>query len=234
MCYVVKSLVSVGVVATGLVVSSSAANADVVFDFNAGDGGFTASTIAGNVPNGNFTYGAAFGTGDPASGGWAIAGTHGAQKALTSPILTITSSNPVSITFDHIINFESPYDGGQLQFSVNGGAFTTILAAQISGRTYNNTPVSTQFGSAIGGQRAWSFFNEFNFLTSTANLGVLNAGDTLQIRFLATYDSSGLMSGQNWRLDNVSITNAAVPTPGATALLAGGMAMCAGRRRRTR
>ena len=71
--------------------------------------------------------------------------------------IPLTAPN-ADLTFWHGFGFEGPnYDGGVLEISIDGGAFTDILAA---GGTFvvggYNATISTAFGSPIGGRMAWS------------------------------------------------------------------------------
>jgi hypothetical protein len=85
---------------------SGAARADVLFNFGAGDGGWTAQTLAGSQ----------LWNWDSGSGSWKV-GTSSSvsQTRLLSPLLVVTATSG-AISIDHQYNFEQSisgcYDGG--------------------------------------------------------------------------------------------------------------------------
>src|SRR5207253_1825338 len=100
----------------------------------------------------------------PSVGGtptWSLPGSNGpVEYALTTPTLFVTTAGQVTGTFAHRFSFEgttTPFDSGQIQFSVNGGAFNTIPANLITGTSYGAAPVSSSFGNQMGGQVAFEF-----------------------------------------------------------------------------
>ena len=88
---------------------------------------------------------------------------------------------------------------------MGGGAFTDILAAGGSFVTggYNKT-ISTSFLSPIAGRMAWSGTSS-GFITTTANLPPLAAGQSVKFRFRMASDCS--VAGNGWRVDTVSVTD---------------------------
>lgn len=206
-------------------------HAQANFNFSVNDGGFTASVLSGSA-TGPWTYGAS---------SWSTAGvTVVSSKGLTSPVLTVGANGNVTGSFSHRFSFESAtssFDGGQLQFRVNGGSFNTVPQNQITGVTYFGA-ISSTFSSPIAGQFAFARvsagFGTPVFVTSNFTLGTgafpfstgspfaFTAGDLVEIRFLGAWDSSAIGGNPNWEISSVDVVNAslaAVPEPTTWALM---------------
>jgi hypothetical protein len=152
--------------------------------------------------------------------------------------MTVSANGQITGSFIHRFAMENSADGGQIQFSRNGGAFNTIPENLITGQPYNAS-IGTFSGSEIAGQRAFSgtslhYYAGPAYETSNFTLGVgpppyftggtptnFNAGDTVVFRFLASNDSS--VNGQlpTWDIGSLTLANVVVPEP--TSLLLGGM-----------
>ena len=123
------------------------------------------------------------------------------------------SSSYGKLTFKNNYNLESTFDGGVLEISRNGGAFTDIITAGGSFVTggYNAT-ISTAFQSPIAGRQAWSG-NSGGYVTTKANLPVAMASDNVKLRFRMASDNSVSQTG--WRVDTVVVTvDSPCGTPG--------------------
>jgi hypothetical protein len=75
------------------------------------------------------------------------------------------------------------YDGGVLEIKIASGTFQDILDAGgsfVSGGY--NTTLSSDYGNPLAGRQAWSG-NSGGFLTTTVNLPVAAAGQTVQLRW---------------------------------------------------
>ncbi len=167
-----KNGLAIAATAFGLsVMASSASAATINFDFTSGDdGGFTTSGSP------LWTYsGTQWQTNDQNDG----------NSFLSSPEFTVEADGDVNISLDHFYNFEDPsdfFDGGQLQASINGGAFATITPN-------GGYPPSPSDGCDLFGfvsDVCWSGDSD-GFVTDTATLAGLSAGDTFQIRFQAAW-----------------------------------------------
>lgn len=213
--------------ATAIVALSlhTSVQAQANFDFAVNDGGFTASVISGTA-TGPWTY---------SGSSWVTPGvTSVSSKGLTSPVLTVNANGTVTGSFTHRFSFESStssFDGGQLQFRVNGGSFNTVPQDQITGVTYFGI-ISSSFSNPIGGQfgfaRVSAGYATPVMVTSNFTLGTgvspfstgspfaFTAGDTVEIRFLGAWDSSSVGGNPNWEIGTVNVANAsfaAVPEP---------------------
>jgi MYXO-CTERM domain-containing protein len=200
----------------------------VSYDFNANDGGFT-STLNTAAFDGPWVYGAASGAGG--SGGWSTEGqspenNHPNTTDLTSAVLGVDAEGVVSLSFDHRWSFEADdtnWDGGAVFLALNGGAFAQVLGANFTANGYNgsvgagNSQLTLQpaFVGTSAGHGAGTF------LTSTATLGPFAAGDTLQLRFRAAFDTNTTGGSPDWAVDNISLSNVAVVPEPSVALLGG-------------
>jgi O-glycosyl hydrolase len=100
------------------------------------------------------------------------------------------------------------YDGGVLEISVGGGAFTDILTAGgsfVSGG-YNAT-ISPSYSNPLAGRQAWSG-NSGGFVTTLVNLPPAASGQNIQLRWrCATDNSNGNSITNGWYVDTVALTN---------------------------
>ncbi len=120
-------------------------------DFRQSDGGFTVTNTAGPVagPDDPWSY-------DSASGTWRTTGSDNVcDSSLTTQTYTVATSGEVILRLKHRFNIESGYDGGQIRFRVNGGAWQTVLDTAFTLVPYNRT-ISSGYGSSIAGEKAFS------------------------------------------------------------------------------
>jgi HYR domain-containing protein len=125
------------------------------------------------------------------------------DSTLDTPSIAIPASAS-QLTFKNFYNTESTFDGGVLEISINGGAFTDIVTAGGSFVTggYNAT-ISTTFLSPIAGRMAWSG-NSGAFITTTVNLPAAAQGMPIKLRFRMASDCS--VSATGWNIDTIKIT----------------------------
>ncbi len=196
--------------------SSIAGASLITADFSTGDGMF--------VPNsGNWTYTAP---------SWNLFGANGLTGAgLTSPTMT-ASGGQVTLQFSHTRNFEVAFDGGYVELSVNGGAFSRVPGTSFSQNGYTSSLFN--FGESFSGDFPTP-------LTSIADLGNFGVADNFALRFVANFDASVLRSTNAWNLLSVSLSNTelrpgfaadgAIPEPATTTLVLLGVAGVLGLRR---
>ncbi|MCE9619207.1 MAG: hypothetical protein K8R92_04790 [Planctomycetes bacterium] len=220
---------------------ASPAFSDVNIDFNANDGSFTSAFNTAEF-EGPWTYSASGGA--DGTGGWATIGQaanigHSCTTDLTSSAMTVLANGSVTLSFDHRFSFEvdsgGRWDGGAVFVSRNGGAFTKVDGSAFGANGYNGVLTGWGAGSELAdGSAVFSgestAFLTSSFMNSVANLGTFDAGDTLRIRFRASFDSNTSAGAPSWAIDNIGVGNV-IPAPGATALLAVAGSI-AGRRRR--
>ena len=128
------------------------------------------------------------------------------DNSLDSPTIAITTATTV-VTFRHQFNLEATFDGGVLEISINGGAFTDIVTAggSFSQGGYTNT-ISTNFLSPIAGRQAWSGISG-GYITTAANLPAGAAGQNVKLRWRLASDCS--VSSTGWNVDTISIEDQA-------------------------
>jgi len=175
-------------------------------EFEDGPGGFTVTNV--NAPfDGPWML-------DEDNSSWRTAG-QGAEVAsapstqLSSPPVTMSCQGDALLLFTHRFSFEEGnWDGGQVLLSVNDGPFTLVPPASFTLNGYTGTVVNNS-ASDIRGQPAFVFDSPGYvvpvFITTTARLGTFNAGDTLRVQFLASYDRDTSRGNPAWEIDTVSI-----------------------------
>jgi len=131
------------------------------------------------------------------------------DQYLISPPLTVGPGGALNLQFDHSWSFEfdagGNYDGGVVEISINGAAFTDLGTAAYNGTIFAGS------GNPIGGRRG--FVQSSNGTVHTSLTRTIAAGSTVQVRFRATSDDSVGVAG--WNVDNVAYTGV-VETPFAT------------------
>jgi hypothetical protein len=215
--------------------TAAAAPAQFNFDFSSSDQGFTNSLISGSSAA-NWTYSATGGVGGV--GAWSTPGADSAtEAALTSPTLIVGANGTISGSFNHRFNFDASitptyFDGGTLQFQVNGGGFQQVNSALVTGVGYTGTISGA--GNPLVGFDAFSATSAGNstpvYVTTSFALGTtgtaqsFTAGDQVQLRFTGGWDSNTLLTSPNWQIGGGSISNLApVPEP-ASVLAVGALA----------
>ncbi len=124
------------------------------------------------------------------------------NSTLASPSFLV-SSGPAQLTFKHAYSTELCCDGGSLEISIAGGAFTDFLAAGGSFVTNGYTASESWRGTSAGFP---------SFITTVANLPASALGQNVQLRWRFFADTS--VPGIGWYVDNVRVT--------------GGFACCSG------
>ncbi len=120
------------------------------------------------------------------------------------------------LRFNHAFGFEdgtySTYDGGVVEYSLNGGGSWSDAGSLFTDNGYNAT-VSSGWGNPLGGRSA--FGRESNgYISSRANLSSL-AGEDVRFRFRIGTDS--INTDYGWFVDDVSIYTCANEAPIADA-----------------
>jgi predicted DsbA family dithiol-disulfide isomerase len=89
---------------------------------------------------------------------------------LLSPIISLIGATDAVLTFSNFFDLENGFDGGVLEISINGGAFTDIVASGGSfvAGGYTGT-LSVNFGNPLGGRQAWTG-NSGGYITTTIDL----------------------------------------------------------------
>ena len=130
------------------------------------------------------------------------------DKLLDAPPLAMPATGAFQLAFRSRYQFETGYDGGVLEVSVGGGAFTDILAAGgafVSGG-YTHT-ISSSFGNPLAGRQAWSGSTSNAYIDTVINLPPAFAGQNIRFRFRMASDTS--VSGAGWLVDTIRVVSQA-------------------------
>jgi Zn-dependent metalloprotease len=163
--------------------------------------------LTGDLPD---RSGSGFFGPDPDIGTCAPGGDQSGTLYLTSPAFTVPSgvTSPL-MTFDHWVATEPAWDGGNLQISVNGGAWTLVPAANFTFNPYNLTLQTAGAGNTnpLAGQPAFSGTDggsvEGSWGRSHVNLaGLAPPGASVRLRWALGTDGCGGRFG--WYVDDVT------------------------------
>ena len=162
--------------------------------------------------------------------------TNGVAAAATSTLLSRNIAIPagatnIQVSFRHTFNFESTHDGAILQIQDAFGTFHEITDPAIGGSFaaggYNGALTNAP-GNPFAGRQAWTG-TQSAYQTVTANFpaGVF-AGQTIRLRWTASWDNTGVNADPNWRIDSVVVKAAVCATccPTITGTVGGGGTFC--------
>lgn len=131
------------------------------------------------------------------------------EQRLDSPAFTLPSAavDP-EIRFQHRWNTENTYDGGVLEISVDGGAFSDVLSAGgffLSG-AYTGT-LSSGYQNPLGGRPAWFGNSDSAYTQTKIALPASMLGKSVRLRFRLGSDSSISPAGAIWRVDTLELVH---------------------------
>ena len=189
-----------------IVWTTFSAQADILLteDFTGGDGGFISTEVGGstfpwtlNVPSSSWRLDGDTDLGSPT------------RNNLTSPIIDVTGTEALIISFDHRYSIEGGlWDGGALFTSLNGGEFVQVPATAFVENGYTAMGLIGNHdlfeGDGFGGDSP-GYASE-TFITSVAEIPGMAIGDTIQLQFVGAYDefSRGTFL-PNWEIDRVTV-----------------------------
>ncbi len=130
---------------------------------------------------------------------------------MDSPSITIPAgASDLKMAFEHFVQTETEFDGGNVKISVNGGPFTAVPQTDY---IFNAPNFTAPTGTPLAGERIWNGANEGELTgswgTSVINLSNLtNPGDTVRIRFDFAQDACNGNLG--WFVDTVRVYNCPV------------------------
>jgi Metallo-peptidase family M12B Reprolysin-like/Dockerin type I domain len=135
------------------------------------------------------------------------------DSQLTTPVIAVTQANN-QFKFRNNYNVEDSFDGGVIEISIDGGAFSDLLAAGGSFQAggYNGTIDSTAV-SAIVGRAAWTG-NSGGYIDTIAEFPSSAIGHNVQLRLRMVSDDSFSVSG--WRIDSTQLCGVPAPAPAST------------------
>ena len=155
----------------------------------------TTGAFCHSAPNSIYIYGSSIST----------------DARLTTPAFSVPSSD-CALTFFLLYNFESDYDGGVLEISIDGGDYADILAAGgafVDGG-YNGTVNPLAIGNPLAGRNAW-VDSAPSFHRTVVALPPAAAGQSVAFRFRAGYDVSS--SSWGWHLDDIRLSRLSCANP---------------------
>lgn len=133
---------------------------------------------------------------------------NGIQR-LQSPVISIppSAATTLRLSFEHYLSLESTWDGGNLKYSKNGGAWTLLPASAFVFNAYNGNLVGSGNDNPLAGQAAFSAANGGSVAgswgQSQINLAAIGIvpGDNVQLRWELGED--GCNGWDGWYLDDV-------------------------------
>ena len=172
-------------------------------DFSANDGGFV-QEATGNTPIPSIY--------NSGSGTWSMEGDDSgpATNTITSLPIAVPTTHEIQVSFDHRYSIEGGnWDGAGLQISIDGGAFTNVPSSAFTQNGYTN-PLPLIGNHVLIGLDGFSTdsagYGDGTFITSIAKVGVVEAGSSLQVRFVGAFDEGAKGPGNpNWEIDSVKV-----------------------------
>lgn len=158
----------------------------------------TVSTIADSSPNAVYAN-------DPEFTG---------NSSLTTPAISLGNIRH-KLIFRQRYQMDYEFDGGVLELSINGAAFTDIISA--GGQFVRGGYDTPLVGGSLSGRNAWTGDSVF-YITTEINLPATTNNQSIRLRW--RFGSDDMEGGDGWRIDNVQIANAisgfnanAIPIP---------------------
>ncbi len=124
------------------------------------------------------------------------------DSSLTTPAISLGNVRH-KLTFRQRYQLDYEFDGGVLEISTNGGAFTDIIAA--GGSFVFGGYTTPLVSSGLIGRNAWTG-DSIIYVTSEINLPANTSNSNIRLRWRFSCDD--MEGGDGWRIDNVQITNA--------------------------
>ncbi|WP_238537822.1 M36 family metallopeptidase [Zavarzinella formosa] len=123
-----------------------------------------------------------------------------ADNILISPSFTYPAG--AQISFQNYYQMENTYDGGVLEISINGGAFTDITATggNFVAGGYNNT-IDLNYGNPLAGRSAWSG-DSGGYTQTIVNLPASGVGQSVKLRWREGTDD--IVGSSGWHIDDIT------------------------------
>lgn len=128
---------------------------------------------------------------------------------LDSPPITVGTDEPGHVLFEHYVNTETGYDGGNLMISINGGPFELVPGDAFEHNPYGSTltGVADQNTNPKAGEPAWHGSNDNStsgdWGESQVDLALAGVapGDTVVLRW--EFGQDGCNGNEGWYVDKV-------------------------------
>ena len=144
--------------------------------------------------------------GEPNGGTCSAGGDVSGHFWLDSPEITVPAgAQDLKLAFEHFVQTEAEWDGGNVKVSVNGGAFQAVPKELF---LFNPTNFTAPDGNPLAGEPIWNGANggeqSGSWGVSVADLSTLtNPGDKIKIRF--DFGQDGCNGNLGWLVDNVRL-----------------------------
>ncbi len=130
---------------------------------------------------------------------------------LESPAIEVHPTDPSQMMFEHYVNTEVGYDGGNVMISINGGEYTVIPASAFVHNPYNGSlnGSADQNTNPKGGEEAFHGGNQGevqgDWGQSQIDLAAagVTPGDTIRLRF--DFGQDGCNGNDGWYVDQVEL-----------------------------
>lgn len=153
---------------------------------------------------------------DPVNGNCSTSLQNGILR-LESPLITFpTFTGIYEMAFNHYVATEASWDGGNIKYSLNNGAWTLLPKTAFSQNAYNrNLDGTTSSDNPLKGQAAFSGTDGGSLtgswgqsIVDLSKIGVVS-GSTLKLRFEMGTD--GCNGNDGWYLDEIYVYNCTDP-----------------------
>jgi Zn-dependent metalloprotease/subtilisin-like proprotein convertase family protein len=141
---------------------------------------------------------------------------------LESPAIVVDADDPSHLVFEHFVNTEVGFDGGNVQLSINGNPYDVIPGSAYSFNPYPGTLTSTADGNTNpkAGEEAFHGGNPGTVAGSWGESQIdleaagVSPGDSIRLRW--DFGQDGCNGNEGWYLDNVELftCGAEIPQPG--------------------
>lgn len=138
---------------------------------------------------------------------------------LESPVISIPNNNlgKYEMTFSHFVQTEGEYDGGNIKYSLDGGAWTLLPSSAFTTNPYNLTLLEpTDNDNPMAGEEAYSGVDDAkssgSWGDSTIDLSLIGVGANSIIQFRWEMGVDGCSGDLGWYLDDISVYNC-IDTP---------------------
>jgi len=167
-------------------------------------------TIKNNLPKGR--TGKAIYAADPINGD-CISDMQNGVIRLESPLITIPafSGGKMEMAFNHYVATEADYDGGNIKYSLNNGAWILLPKSAFSQNSYNKNLVNSGNDNPLKGQAAFSGTDGGSlggsWGTSIIDLSKIGVTSGSKIQFRFEFGSDGCNGNDGWYIDEIYVYN---------------------------
>lgn len=166
--------------------------------------------VRNNLPKGR--TGSAIYAPDPINGNCTTSLQNGILR-LESPTIgfpTFTVGK-YEMAFNHYIATERSYDGGNIKYSLNGGAWTLVPNTAFTQNVYNLTMALSGNDNPLRGQRAFSGTDggslSGSWGQSVIDLSVIGVTSGSNIKFRFEFGTDGCNGNDGWYVDEIYVYN---------------------------